>query len=85
MKARMHTVRNLLVVFSVAATLLVFGAKAQNANFHGAPESAKQLKNPYESQPAAAGKPLYHLRCARAVTAKMGRAQATSRLWRKKK
>jgi glucose/arabinose dehydrogenase len=40
---------------------------AQNSNFHNAPASAKEIKNPYEgdAQAAQAGKPLYHLRCAR--------------------
>jgi glucose/arabinose dehydrogenase/mono/diheme cytochrome c family protein len=40
---------------------------ANNAEFHNAPESARQLKNPYEELPdaVAAGRPLYHLRCAR--------------------
>jgi len=65
LKAGTRTVGNVVIVFSVTATLMVFGAKAQNANFHGAPESAKQLNNPYASQPPAAGKSLYHLRCAR--------------------
>jgi glucose/arabinose dehydrogenase/mono/diheme cytochrome c family protein len=40
---------------------------ASNAEFHNAPESARQLKNPYQAEPdiAQAGQPLYHLRCAR--------------------
>ena len=40
---------------------------AQNTDFHNAPASAKQLKNPYEgdAQAAQTGQPLYHLRCAR--------------------
>src|SRR6266567_6848005 len=38
---------------------------AQNPNFHNAPASAKELKNPYEGQRLASAKPLYHLRCAR--------------------
>jgi len=40
---------------------------AENADFHNAPESAKNLKNPFEHSPQAAklGKSLYHLRCAR--------------------
>jgi glucose/arabinose dehydrogenase/mono/diheme cytochrome c family protein len=54
-----------LAILAVAAVLLVPCARAQNASFHNAPASAKQLKNPYEGQPPAAGKPLYHLRCAR--------------------
>jgi glucose/arabinose dehydrogenase len=39
---------------------------AQNSNFHNAPDSAKQLKNPLEGQQNAdAGKRLYAQRCAR--------------------
>lgn len=42
-------------------------ALSQTKNFKGAPDSAKEMKNPYEGDPAGvlAGKPLYHLRCAR--------------------
>src|SRR6266849_4824026 len=54
-----------LAIFAVTVILLAPCAKAQNSNFHNAPASARQLKNPYEDQSAAAGKPLYHLRCAR--------------------
>jgi glucose/arabinose dehydrogenase len=61
----MRTVEHSLAILVVTAVLLVSWAKAQNSNFHNAPASARQLKNPYESEPAAAGKPLYHLRCAR--------------------
>lgn len=41
--------------------------QAANQNFRGAPDSAKQTQNPFEDSPDAiqAGKPLYHLRCAR--------------------
>ena len=47
--------------------ILAGSLHAQNTDFHNAPESAKQLTNPYEGVPEAvkAGKPLYHLRCAR--------------------
>ena len=47
--------------------ILAGSLHAQNTDFHNAPESAKQLPNPYEGDPEAvqAGKPLYHLRCAR--------------------
>jgi glucose/arabinose dehydrogenase len=40
---------------------------AVNKDFHNAPDSTKQTKNPFENSPdaATAGKPLYHLRCAR--------------------
>ena len=53
----------LAVLFLLPAGLL----EAANQNFRGAPDSAKQLQNPFENSPDAiqAGKPLYHLRCAR--------------------
>jgi glucose/arabinose dehydrogenase len=46
-----------------ASTLL----HSDNANFHNAPESARELKNPYEenSEAAGAGKAMYHHNCAR--------------------
>jgi glucose/arabinose dehydrogenase len=62
---KVSMVEDSLAIFAVAAILLVPCARAQNSNFHNAPASARQLNNPYEGQPAAAGKPLYHLRCAR--------------------
>jgi len=42
-------------------------ANAQNSNFHNAPPSTKEMVNPDANDPkaAAAGQPLYHLRCAR--------------------
>jgi len=51
----------------LATTLFCSSLKAQNSSFHGAPASAKQTVNPFENDPeaAVAGKPLYHLRCAR--------------------
>ncbi len=55
----------LCVVAVLATAVLVVNAKT--ANFRGAPDSAKQLANPYEgsADAAKAGKPLYYLRCAR--------------------
>ena len=50
---------------AAAALFLPSLAAAQNSNFHNAPDSAKQMKNPYEAQPPEAGRSLYHLRCAR--------------------
>jgi len=53
----------------IAATLLfgaaVLSARAVDANFHNAPDSAKAIKNPYESRPAAtlAGESLYARKC----------------------
>ena len=50
----------------VAALLLGCPAvQAQNPNFHNAPASAKEMKNPYGGQRLASEKQLYHLRCAR--------------------
>src|SRR6266850_1547390 len=50
----------------VAAFLLGCPAvQAQNSNFHNAPVSAKEMKNPYEGQRLASEKPLYLLHCAR--------------------
>ncbi len=53
------------LIFSLLSFTTVF--QAQNANFHGAPDSAKQTKNPYEGQATAeaAGKRLYGMNCAR--------------------
>src|SRR5437870_6220695 len=39
--------------------------QAQEPNFHNAPASAKEMKNPYGDQRLASEKQLYHLRCAR--------------------
>jgi glucose/arabinose dehydrogenase len=65
LKANMRTVEHSFAILAVTAVLLVSWAKAQNSNFHNAPASARQLKNPYAGEPVDAGKPLYHLRCAR--------------------
>jgi len=49
-------------------TLLAIGIAAPAAhaqNFHNAPASVKQLRNPYEGQPTAAVRRLFHLECAR--------------------
>jgi glucose/arabinose dehydrogenase len=56
------------IVFAVAILAVLFSVTSGEAqNFHNAPDSAKQLKNPYEGTPgeAEAGKPLFHLKCAR--------------------
>ena len=65
LKASMRSVTSLLAAFALAALFLPLWVRAQDSNFHNAPASAKQMKNLYEAQPAEAGKPLYHLRCAR--------------------
>jgi glucose/arabinose dehydrogenase/cytochrome c553 len=54
-----------LLAICAAALLWSPASRAQNANFHNAPPTAKGLKNPYESQRIGGAKPLYHLRCAR--------------------
>jgi glucose/arabinose dehydrogenase len=55
--------------FATLCVVLAVGllSYAENAAFHNAPDSAKQLKNPFEATPAGAeaGKPLFHRRCAR--------------------
>jgi glucose/arabinose dehydrogenase len=60
---------SVLPLIAVAAlTLRPSRLNAQtSSNFHNAPESAKSALNPEEGNPNAvtAGKPLYHLRCAR--------------------
>src|SRR3977135_3483306 len=59
-------------MFASSVTMCVAGVlfrgpsrQAQNQNFHNAPASAKEVKNPYEGRRLASEKPLYHLRCAR--------------------
>src|SRR5260370_27209430 len=54
-----------LVMCAVTLFLGMTALTAQNPNFHNAPASAKELKNPYEGQRMASAKPVYHLRCAR--------------------
>ena len=47
------------------ALLLSFPSlRGQNANFHNAPASAKDLKNPYGQKPPADAQSLFHSRCA---------------------
>jgi len=52
------------IVLVLIASSFLF---ANNADFHNAPDSAKAMQNPYEGSAEAvtAGKPRYHLRCAR--------------------
>lgn len=56
-----------IATFSFMFTIPAAQSYADNADFHNAPDSAKQLTNPYEgsAEGVQAGKPLYHLRCAR--------------------
>src|SRR5882762_2735215 len=60
--------RMLASSLAMCAAVLRWGGppvQAQNPNFHNAPASAKEMKNPYQGQRFASEKPLYHLRCAR--------------------
>jgi glucose/arabinose dehydrogenase/mono/diheme cytochrome c family protein len=62
-----QAVRNHAISLSLvplAILFLISGIHAQNRNFHNAPSSAKELKNPYDHQPPADAKDLYHARCS---------------------
>ena len=61
----MKLTKFLLLCFSISLSSVL--SHADNADFHNAPASSKQLQNPYENSPDAVrqGQPLYHLRCAR--------------------
>ncbi len=69
MKASIRIVTTSIATFAIAAFLMISWAQARNStpdsNFHNAPASSAQLKDPLEGQPPTAGKALYHLRCAR--------------------
>jgi glucose/arabinose dehydrogenase len=54
-------------VLSSFAVLIPFAfAQAQNTNFHNAPESTKEMNNPFQGQQSAtAGKRLYMAKCSR--------------------
>ena len=65
MKAPKFGVRASLATFGALALLVSPALHAQDAKFHNAPASVKQLKNPYEGQQVTpVAKPPYHLRCA---------------------
>jgi glucose/arabinose dehydrogenase len=51
----------------LAVLVLPISLAAQNKNFHNAPASAKDMKNPYEGQSSSlrAGKKIYAFRCSR--------------------
>jgi glucose/arabinose dehydrogenase len=55
------------VVFLIITGAVLLGslAQAQDAKFHNAPASSKEMKNPYEGQDVPHAKALFHLRCAR--------------------
>ena len=65
MRATLRVSTVTLAIAALAILLLLPGLRAQDANFHNAPESAKELKNPYQGHPAPGAKAMYHLRCAR--------------------
>ncbi len=65
MKANVRILRGSLAIAAIISALLVSWARAQDSNFHNAPASAKELKNPYEGQLPPNAKALFHLRCAR--------------------
>jgi glucose/arabinose dehydrogenase len=65
LKVSMRIATFLAATLALTAFFLISRARAQDSSFHNAPASAEQMKNPYEGQPPSAGKPLYHLRCAR--------------------
>ena len=51
-------------VCTVAALLCSLATRAQDLNFHNAPPSARELKNPYETLQIGTAQSLYHRRCA---------------------
>src|SRR5712671_2657246 len=65
LKAIMRIFHGLSIAVAVVAALLLSPAAAQNPDFHNAPGSAKELKNPYEGQQPPNARALFHLRCAR--------------------
>src|SRR5216683_2780482 len=65
LKAIARTLQGSFTTFAVIAIVLACEARAQNSNFHNAPASAKELKNPYEGQQPPNARALFHLRCAR--------------------
>ena len=65
MKAIVRIFQGSLATFAITAILLVSWASAQDADFHNAPASAKEMKSPYEGQQPPNAKALFHLRCAR--------------------
>jgi glucose/arabinose dehydrogenase/mono/diheme cytochrome c family protein len=61
--------RNAATAASLFSLLLIFlfagsRSRAQNANFHEAPASAKATKNPYQGQQPEAARSVYQTRCA---------------------
>ena len=65
MKAIIRPIQGRFATLAAATILLVSWAPAQNTNFHDAPASARELKNPYQGQQPPNAAALFHLRCAR--------------------
>jgi glucose/arabinose dehydrogenase len=65
LKATVRILQVSLAVLAVTTFFLAASAGGQNADFHNAPASAKELKNPYAGQMPPNAKALFHLRCAR--------------------
>jgi glucose/arabinose dehydrogenase len=65
LRAIARSLQGSFITFAVIAIVLACEAPAQNSNFHNAPASAKELKNPYEGQQPPNARALFHLRCAR--------------------
>ena len=63
LKAR-RSFASFLAIVAGIAFFFASGLEAQNASFHNAPASAKQLKNPYEGHNPPSGKQFYELQCA---------------------
>jgi glucose/arabinose dehydrogenase/mono/diheme cytochrome c family protein len=65
LKASVCVFTDSLAKSAVISLLLFSPSPAQNASFHNAPASAKELKNPYGGQRLTSTQSAYHLRCAR--------------------
>ena len=65
MKRITRNFAGVLGIYLVALFLGLTASQAQETNFHNAPASAKEVKNPYAGQQGASSKAAYHLRCAR--------------------
>lgn len=65
MNLAMQAPRKSPIRCAVACLLLTYFFYGQTANFHNAPDSAKQLKNPYAGQGTAKGRRFYQANCSR--------------------
>ena len=66
MKVSISILAGSLAAFVLLPLFPLLSVKPQNSNFHNAPASAKQLKNPYAGRPGdtEAGQKLYVHNCA---------------------